>query len=281
MSDTAPTAPTEPDDQAPLTVEVTSEDSREQAMARASRAILAHPMLRQHFPASDLWMVGFDVDDKDGDDPWFLTIVHDTVTGRSVRVNGPLDDPADLVLVPSAEQWPPTDDEFAWAVSVLGEDHRHRHLLKGDEVTTYRPMPPLANVELPDGTVERPEAGEPVQVVSEYAADSIVQILENTVTNGGLRYTVDIPGYRVAAKTGTAEVARPGVGYTSDRIVSVAGVAPAEDPEYAVIVTLGLPDTIKTSAAAAPTFSKIMSQTLTTFRVTPSTEPAPQIPLTW
>ncbi|HEX2042155.1 MAG TPA: hypothetical protein VHF24_05900 [Acidimicrobiales bacterium] len=152
MSDTAPT---EPDGHAPLTVEVTSEDSQEQAMARASRAILAHPMLRQHFPASDLWMVGFDVDDKDGDDPWFLTIVHDTVTGRSVRVNGPLDDPADLVLVPSAEQWPPTDDEFAWAVSVLRDDHRHRHLLEGDEVTTYRPMPPLANVELPDGTVER------------------------------------------------------------------------------------------------------------------------------
>ncbi len=140
---------------APLVVEVTAEESREQAMTRASRAILAHPMLRQHFPASDLWMVGFDVDDKVGDDAWFMTTVHDTVTGRSARVNGPLDDPADLVLVPSSQQWPPTDDEFAWAVSVLGEDHRHRHLLEGDDVATYRPIPPLANVELPDGTVER------------------------------------------------------------------------------------------------------------------------------
>ncbi|HEX2272792.1 MAG TPA: hypothetical protein VHG90_02850 [Acidimicrobiales bacterium] len=156
MSETDEVAPTEPHGpQAPLTLEVTSEGSHEQAMARASRAILAHPMLRQHFPASDLWMVGFDVDDKDGDDPWFLTTVHDTASGRSVRVNGPLDDPADLVLVPSAQQWPPTDDEFAWAVSVLADDDRHRRLLEGDDVTTYRPVPPLANVELPDGTVER------------------------------------------------------------------------------------------------------------------------------
>jgi cell division protein FtsI (penicillin-binding protein 3) len=143
------------------------------------------------------------------------------------------------------------------------------------------PLTLIEGCELPDGTLVKPETPEPVQVVSEYAADSIVQILENTVSQGGLSQTVDIPGYRVAAKTGTAEVAEPGVGYGSERIVSVAGVAPAEDPEYAVIVTLGLPDTIKTSAAAAPTFSKIMSQTLTTFRVTPSTEPAPQIPLTW
>ena len=143
------------------------------------------------------------------------------------------------------------------------------------------PLTLIEGCERPDGTVVQAPQPEPTRVVSEHAADGIVGILENTITQGSLQYTVDIPGYRVAAKTGTAEVAEPGIGYGSERIVSVAGVAPAEDPEYAVIVTLGLPDTIKTSAAAAPTFSKIMSQTLTTFRVTPSTEPAPQIPLTW
>jgi cell division protein FtsI (penicillin-binding protein 3) len=144
------------------------------------------------------------------------------------------------------------------------------------------PLTLIEGCERPDGNVEKSPAAEPTRVVSERAADGIVSVLENTVTQGTLQYTVDIPGYRVAAKTGTAEVAKDGGGgYGTDRIVSVAGVAPAEDPEYAVIVTLGLPDTIKTSAAAAPTFSKIMSQTLTTFRVTPSTEPAPQIPLTW
>ena len=150
MSDTDPAAPTAPP---ALAVEVTPEGTREDAMARASRAILAHPTLRQHFPASDLWLVGFDVDDKVEDDAWFLTTVHDTVTGRSVRVNGPLDDPADLVLTPSAHQWPPSDDEFAWAVSVLADDGGHG--TGRDDASAYRPVPPMANVEHPDGTVDR------------------------------------------------------------------------------------------------------------------------------
>jgi len=46
-------------------------------------------------------------------------------------------------------------------------------------------------------------------------------------------------------------------------------------------VTFTKPSTIKTSAAAAPTFNKIMSQALEMYRVPPSTEPAPDIPETW
>ena len=151
MSDTDPGASggSEPT----LVVEVTPEETREQAMARASRAILGHPMLRQHFPASDLWLVGFDVDDKVEDDAWFRATVHDTITGRSVRVNGPLEDPTDLVLTPAAHQWPPSDDEFAWAVSVVTEDAQDG--TEEDDVTAYRPIPPLANIEHPDGTVDR------------------------------------------------------------------------------------------------------------------------------
>jgi cell division protein FtsI (penicillin-binding protein 3) len=47
------------------------------------------------------------------------------------------------------------------------------------------------------------------------------------------------------------------------------------------VVTFGKPDTIKTSAAAAPTFRKIMTQVLTMYRIPPSTEPAPNLPATW
>ncbi|MET1044911.1 MAG: penicillin-binding transpeptidase domain-containing protein, partial [Microbacteriaceae bacterium] len=123
-------------------------------------------------------------------------------------------------------------------------------------------------------------AGEPTQVVSEYAADSAVNMMETVVTGGSLRNQLQIPGYRVAAKSGTAEVAEGGT-YTNDRVVSLAGVAPAEDPQFAVVVTYGKPDTIKTSAAAAPTFRKIMTQVLTMYRVPPSTEAAPAMPTTW
>jgi cell division protein FtsI (penicillin-binding protein 3) len=56
---------------------------------------------------------------------------------------------------------------------------------------------------------------------------------------------------------------------------------PAENPEYAIVVTFGKPDTIKTSAAVAPTFKKITNQVIKTFRIEPSTSPAVQMPLTW
>jgi cell division protein FtsI (penicillin-binding protein 3) len=134
----------------------------------------------------------------------------------------------------------------------------------------------------PDGTVSQTPSSEGTRVVSPYAADTTVNMLEKVVSAGDLKDVLTIPGYRVAAKTGTAEVAKSdGTGYGSDRIVSVAGIAPAEDPQFVVVVTFTKPSTIKTSAAAAPTFNKIMSQALEMYRVPPSTEPAPDIPETW
>ncbi|WP_228545733.1 peptidoglycan D,D-transpeptidase FtsI family protein [Microcella flavibacter] len=142
------------------------------------------------------------------------------------------------------------------------------------------PLTLVAGCERADGTVTDVPSAERVRVVSESAADGVVAMLEGVVTDGALSSQLSIPGYRVAAKTGTAEVAENGV-YTNERIVSVAGMAPAEDPQYLVIVTYGKPDTMKVSAAAAPTFQSIMTQVLKTYRVPPSTQPAPRLPLTW
>ncbi len=132
----------------------------------------------------------------------------------------------------------------------------------------------------PDGTVvDQPSTGGS-RVISESAASTTVKMLESVVTGGWLSTQLTIPGYRIAAKTGTAEVAANGV-YTNDSIVSVAGIAPADNPQYVVIVTYVKPHTITTSAAAAPTFSKIMKQVLKTYRVPPSTGTDPGYPTTW
>jgi cell division protein FtsI (penicillin-binding protein 3) len=142
---------------------------------------------------------------------------------------------------------------------------------------------PLTLVEgctLADGTVIDAPSTETEQVVSESAADQTVLAMETIASKGPIRGLLSIPGYRIAAKTGTAEVAESGV-YTDDRIVSVAGLIPAENPEYAVIVTLGKPDTMKTSTAAAAPFRNIMTQVIKTFRIVPSQVPAPDVPVTW
>ncbi|MEO6941635.1 MAG: penicillin-binding protein 2 [Terrimesophilobacter sp.] len=132
----------------------------------------------------------------------------------------------------------------------------------------------------PDGTVVDLPPTVGTRVVSEKAAATTVNMLESVVTGGSLSSVLTIPGYRVAAKTGTGEVAANGV-YTSDRIVSVSGIAPADNPEYVVIVTYVKPQVMKTSAAAAPTFRKIMTQVLKTYRVPPSKESGPGFPTTW
>ena len=106
-------------------------------------------------------------------------------------------------------------------------------------------------------------------------------MLESVVAGGELSSLASIPGYRVAGKSGTAEVARETGGYGGDRIVSFMGIAPAEDPQYIVLVTYTKPTTIKTSAAAAPTFKKIMTEVLTKYRVPPSTTPSTYPATTW
>ncbi|HXD62825.1 MAG TPA: penicillin-binding protein 2 [Lacisediminihabitans sp.] len=134
----------------------------------------------------------------------------------------------------------------------------------------------------PDGTVTDLPSTTGTRVISDASSKTVVNMLESVVTGGELGPVLRIPGYRVAAKSGTAEVAGPnGVGYTRDRIVSLAGIAPAENPQYVVLVTYTKPAIMKSSAAAAPTFHKIMTQVLKYYRVPPSTTPSTSPPATW
>jgi len=144
----------------------------------------------------------------------------------------------------------------------------------------HMPLTLVDGCELPDGTWTQKPSTQATRVVSEYAADTTVQMMEVVATEGSLKNVLKIPGYRVAAKTGTAEVAENG-SYGSDRIVSVAGLVPAGDPQYAIVVTFAKPDTMRTSAAAAPAFNAIMKQVIKTFRITPHTNGAPSLPTVW
>jgi cell division protein FtsI (penicillin-binding protein 3) len=116
-------------------------------------------------------------------------------------------------------------------------------------------------------------------VVSEAAADQTIDMMEMVATSSSSAPNLQIPGYRIAVKSGTAEVAENGA-YTDKVVLSYAGVAPAEDPQYAVVVTAGIPNAVF-SGRIAPTFRDVMAHTLTTFRVAPSAEPGPDLPLRW
>ena len=141
------------------------------------------------------------------------------------------------------------------------------------------PLNLVQSCTMPNGTVTSvpPTAG--TRVVSTSTAKTVVNMLESVVDSGELSRVVKIPGYHVAGKSGTAEIASNGR-YTGDRVVSFAGIAPAEDPQYVVVVTYTKPSTMKSSAAAAPTFKQIMSQVLSKYQVPPTTAPTDDYPAT-
>ncbi|MEH6780143.1 MAG: penicillin-binding protein 2 [Rhodoglobus sp.] len=131
----------------------------------------------------------------------------------------------------------------------------------------------------PDGTVTDIPSTEGTRVISEAAAEQTLQMMEMVYSSSGSAPNLAIPGYRVAVKSGTAQVAENG-SYGGNVVISYAGLAPADDPEYIVIATAGIPDSIY-SGAIASTFRDIMAQTLTTYRVTPSSTSGPDLPLRW
>lgn len=132
-----------------------------------------------------------------------------------------------------------------------------------------------------DGTVEPVTTGSPTHVVSASAARSTVSMLENVATKGWLAAEVKIPGYRIGVKTGTAqEVDASGV-YSKQYLVSLAGVAPADDPKYVVYVALSQPKKLNSSLATAPIWQKVMARALQTGGVVPSGSTSPDLPATW
>ncbi|WP_309615931.1 penicillin-binding protein 2 [Salinibacterium sp.] len=142
------------------------------------------------------------------------------------------------------------------------------------------PVTLVEGCEHSDGTITDAPSTEGRQVLSASAADQTVAMMEQVANKSGSAPKLQIPGYRTAVKSGTAEVVVNG-GYDDNSVViSYAGVAPADDPQYAVVVTAGIPDRVF-SGLIAPTWRDVMAQTLTTFRVPPSTSPAPDLPVNW
>lgn len=119
------------------------------------------------------------------------------------------------------------------------------------------------------------------RVISERTADEIIRMLEGATGAEGTAPAAAIPGYRVAGKTGTAEIVNPrcgcykGGGYTA----SFAGFAPADDPQLVVQVVLQKPTKGSHYGGdiAAPVFRDVMSFALKTRKIPPTGGTAPKI----
>ncbi len=130
-----------------------------------------------------------------------------------------------------------------------------------------------------DGKTTKAELPDAERVISEEAAQQTVEILENVANEGAVSDMIQVPGYRLAIKTGTAQKTDGNGNYKAGLyFTSLIGIAPADDPQYVVMVSLDEPRRVTSSAATAPAFQKAMTQVLKTYRVTPSEEPYEPLP---
>jgi cell division protein FtsI (penicillin-binding protein 3) len=135
-----------------------------------------------------------------------------------------------------------------------------------------------------DGTVTPGQAPQKaIRVLKTSTARQVISMLENDVAQtGGVGSTAAIPGYRIGGKSGTAQIANDnGIGYGLLHAISFIGMAPAEDPQYVLAVTIYKPRTVSNSIGATPPFKQILEQVLRTYRVPPSTTKLTQIAAHW
>ena len=142
------------------------------------------------------------------------------------------------------------------------------------------PLQLIESCTKPDGAVIEPELPDPVRVISEKSAQQVTTMLENVYMQAGYSKAIHVPGYRVAMKSGTGQKSdgngryKSGVWYTL-----MIGFAPAEDPEYIVVITQDEPTRVKSSSADAEGFQKAMTQVMKNYRVMPSTTKATELPV--
>lgn len=109
------------------------------------------------------------------------------------------------------------------------------------------------------------------RVISSDTASRLTAMMVSVVKNGyGKKAGVD--GYLIAGKTGTAQIPDLKTGGYSDEVIhSFGGFFPAFDVQFAVLIKVDKPKTIRfASDSVAPVFSKIAEYILNYYEIPPS-----------
>lgn len=137
----------------------------------------------------------------------------------------------------------------------------------------------IAGVTDANGVYHASETGKPERVLKDDSAKIMLKMMEGVTQEGGTGVRAAIDGYRVAAKTGTAQVAD-----ATGALTQTAGVfnaiIPADNPRLAVSVVVYHPQSgFQGGIVAAPVFKEIATFALRYLGIPPSETPPELYPV--
>ena len=123
-------------------------------------------------------------------------------------------------------------------------------------------------------------------MISEGTSRMVRDMLRKVVTRGTAKQA-DVPGYEVGGKTGTADKPTASGGYARDKTIGTfAGMFPASDPKYVMVIALDEPKTVINGTSfrtagltAAPLFAKALRRLAPIMGLRPDGRPADDEPL--
>ena len=131
-----------------------------------------------------------------------------------------------------------------------------------------------------DGTVTETPKSASRRVVSHQTAADVSRMLEGVVSPDGTAEEAQIPGYRVAGKTGTADYYDFDKKGYSGRTASFIGYAPADDPQIVVAVIIQKPTyPFFGGYVSGPVFKDVTTYALQELKIPPTGQKPPTITL--
>ena len=131
-----------------------------------------------------------------------------------------------------------------------------------------------------DDTVTTTPASATRRVVSHQTAADLSRMLEGVVSPDGTAEEAQIPGYRVAGKTGTADYYDFDAGQYSGRTASFIGYAPADDPQIVVAVIIQKPTyPFFGGYVSGPVFKDVTTYALQELKIPPTGKKPPKVTL--
>lgn len=143
-----------------------------------------------------------------------------------------------------------------------------------------KPQRIIKSITSPEGKQEENHSSEATRIIDEHTAAEVMNAMESVSEHYASLGFAGVPGYRVASKSGTAEVADD-QGRLTSTISDYVGIIPADNPRFIVTVILKDPQGQFGGLTSGPVFAKVAQFLMQKYEVPNSKPRTDAAPVTW